>query len=91
MKIIVLNRSPKGEHSISLQYVHFLLKRFPQHEFKIINEVGSSTLLKACHPCRSFTLGQAMTGGFQPPSDSSALFCLQHMKDASTQAELAEK
>lgn len=37
MKIIVLNGSPKGEHSITLQYVHFLRKKFPQHEFKIIH------------------------------------------------------
>jgi multimeric flavodoxin WrbA len=37
MKIIVLNGSPKGEHSITLQYVHFIQKRFPQHELKIIH------------------------------------------------------
>lgn len=34
MKIIVLNGSPKGEHSITLQYSHFLQKKFPQHELK---------------------------------------------------------
>jgi multimeric flavodoxin WrbA len=37
MKIIVLNGSPKGEHSITFQYVHFLQKKFPQHELKTIN------------------------------------------------------
>ena len=37
MKIIVLNGSPKGEYSITLQYVHFIQKRFPQHELKIIH------------------------------------------------------
>ncbi len=37
MKIIVLNGSPKGDHSITLQYVHFIQKRFPQHELKTIN------------------------------------------------------
>lgn len=37
MKIIVLNGSPKGEHSITLHYVHFIQKRFPQHELKIIH------------------------------------------------------
>jgi hypothetical protein len=36
MKIIVLNRSPKGEHSITLQYSHFIQKKFPQHELKPI-------------------------------------------------------
>jgi len=37
MKIIVLNGSPKGEYSITLQYVHFIRKRYPQHELKIIH------------------------------------------------------
>jgi multimeric flavodoxin WrbA len=37
VKVIVLNGSPKGEYSITLQYVHFLQKKFPQHEFKAIN------------------------------------------------------
>lgn len=34
MKIIVLNGSPKGEHSITLQYSHFIQKKFPQHVLK---------------------------------------------------------
>ena len=37
MKIIILNGSPKGEFSITLQYVHFIQKKFPQHELKIIH------------------------------------------------------
>ena len=37
MKIVVLNGSPKGEFSITLQYVHFIQKKFPQHEFKIFH------------------------------------------------------
>ena len=37
MKIIVLNGSPKGKHSITLQYVHYMQKQFSQHEFKTIN------------------------------------------------------
>jgi len=37
MKIIVLNGSPKGEYSITLQYVAYIQKHFPQHEFRIIN------------------------------------------------------
>jgi len=36
MKIIVLNGSPKGDLSVTLQYVHFIQKKFPQHELKII-------------------------------------------------------
>ena len=37
MKISVLNGSPKGESSITLQYVNFIQKKFPQHEFKIFH------------------------------------------------------
>ncbi len=36
MKIVVLNGSPKGETSVTMQYVAFIQKKFPQHDFKII-------------------------------------------------------
>ena len=34
MKIAVLNGSPKGQISVTMQYVHFLEQRFPETEFK---------------------------------------------------------
>ncbi len=37
MIITVLNGSPKGEQSVTMQYVGFLQKNFPQHELKIVN------------------------------------------------------
>ena len=37
MKIIVLNGSPKGNISVTMQYVLFIQKKFPQHELKILN------------------------------------------------------
>ena len=37
MKIVVLNGSPKGDISVTMQYVHFLRKKFPQHDLKILN------------------------------------------------------
>lgn len=37
MKIVVLNGSPKGEISVSVQYIKFIAKKFPEHEFKLIN------------------------------------------------------
>ena len=37
MKIAVLNGSPKGELSVTMQYVKFIQKKFPEHELKIIN------------------------------------------------------
>lgn len=37
MKIIVLSGSPKGELSITLQYVHFLQNKFPQHDLRVFH------------------------------------------------------
>jgi len=37
MKITVLSGSPKGEMSVTLQYVKFIQRKFPQHELKIIH------------------------------------------------------
>ena len=37
MKIVVLNGSPKGNISVTLQYVLFIRKKFPQHELKVFN------------------------------------------------------
>jgi multimeric flavodoxin WrbA len=37
MKIVVLNGSPKGEMSITLQYIRFLEKKYPQHSFHVLN------------------------------------------------------
>ena len=36
MKIVVLNGSPKGETSVTRQYVVYLEKRFPQHQFVVL-------------------------------------------------------
>jgi multimeric flavodoxin WrbA len=36
MKISVINGSPKGEASITIQYVNFLQKKFPQDSFQIL-------------------------------------------------------
>ncbi len=35
MKIVVLGGSPKGETSVTMQYVKYMQKEFPQHEFRI--------------------------------------------------------
>ena len=37
MKIIVLNGSPKGDLSVTMQYIHYVHKRFPQHEWVVHN------------------------------------------------------
>jgi multimeric flavodoxin WrbA len=37
MKITVLNGSPKGIKSVTMQYIHYIQKMFPQHEMDIVN------------------------------------------------------
>jgi NAD(P)H-dependent FMN reductase len=37
MKITVLNGSPKGNLSVTMQYVHFIRLKFPAHQFVIHN------------------------------------------------------
>jgi multimeric flavodoxin WrbA len=37
MKIIVLNGSPKGDVSVTMQYVAYLQKKFPSHDYQILN------------------------------------------------------
>ena len=37
MKIVVLNGSPKGDISVTMQYINYIQKKFPIHEIKIQN------------------------------------------------------
>jgi multimeric flavodoxin WrbA len=37
LKILVLNGSPKGNVSVTMQYVHYIQERFPEHELEIVN------------------------------------------------------
>jgi multimeric flavodoxin WrbA len=37
MKIVVLNGSPKGDLSVTMQYVAYLAKVYPQHEFNMLH------------------------------------------------------
>jgi multimeric flavodoxin WrbA len=37
MRITVLGGSPKGDKSVTLQYVRYVSKAFPQHEFNVIH------------------------------------------------------
>ena len=37
MKIAVINGSPKGEYSITLQTVLYLQQQYPQHDFQVLN------------------------------------------------------
>ena len=37
MKILVLNGSPKGEYSITLQTIRYLEKKYPEHDFEVLH------------------------------------------------------
>lgn len=37
MKIAILNGSPKGDESVTMQYIHYIQKKHPEHEYKILN------------------------------------------------------
>ena len=37
MRILVLNGSPKGEYSVTLQTSLYLQKRYPQHDFEVLH------------------------------------------------------
>ncbi len=37
MKIAVINGSPKGDYSITLQTVHYLERKYPDHSFAVLN------------------------------------------------------
>ncbi len=37
MNIIVLNGSPKGKNSVTIQTSHYLAKRYPQHSFEVLH------------------------------------------------------
>jgi multimeric flavodoxin WrbA len=50
MQITVLNGSPKGMTSVTMQYVLFLQKKHPQHEFRILN---------ICHDIKNLEDNQA--------------------------------
>jgi multimeric flavodoxin WrbA len=47
MKIVVLNGSPKGDVSVTRQYVLYLEKAFPQHRFVVLHVAQQSRKLEA--------------------------------------------
>lgn len=49
IKIVVLNGSPKGDLSVTMQYILYIQKKFPQHEFKILNIAQQIKILEKNH------------------------------------------
>lgn len=64
MKITVLNGSPKGEQSVTMQYVGFIQKKFPQHEFKIVNIAQSIRRLEQNEQAFQDVLDEVRTSNF---------------------------
>ena len=46
MKIVVLNGSPKGDQSVTMQYILYIQKKIPKHEYKILNVAQKIKLLE---------------------------------------------
>jgi len=41
MKLVILNGSPKGDESVSMQYILYVKKKHPEHEYIILNVAQS--------------------------------------------------
>ena len=41
MKIVIINGSPKGDISVTMQYVAYIQKKFPEHSYEILNVAHS--------------------------------------------------
>ena len=46
MKIAVLNGSPKGDISATMQHILYIKKKFPQHEYKFLNVAQQIKILE---------------------------------------------
>jgi multimeric flavodoxin WrbA len=46
MKIVVMGGSPKGDTSVTLQYVHYMQQRFPDHHFEVVQISSRINLLE---------------------------------------------
>ena len=46
MKIVVLNGSPKGDVSVTMQYVAYIRKKFPEHSYDILNVAHEITRIE---------------------------------------------
>jgi multimeric flavodoxin WrbA len=59
MRITVVSGSPKGEQSVSLQYLRFIEKRFPEHVFTVFN-VSHQIRTRQKDPAKLTAIIQAM-------------------------------
>ena len=58
MKIAVINGSPKGKYSITLQTVRYLERKFPEHEFVTLHAGQTIRALE-----RDFTPARELLAG----------------------------
>ena len=65
MKILILNGSPAGDDSITLQTVLYLQKLFPDHEYRIENAARKiKAIEKDFAPSREALLSKVLVGSF---------------------------
>ncbi len=61
MKIAVLNGSPKGQISVTMQYVHFLQQKFPETEFKMVDVALKINKLEKDNKAFHETIGEIIS------------------------------
>ncbi len=46
MKIVILNGSPKGDESVTMQYLLYIKKKHPEHEYEFLNVAQQIKILE---------------------------------------------
>lgn len=46
MKLIILNGSPKGNESVTMQYILYIKNKIPEHEYQILNVAQQANILE---------------------------------------------
>ena len=78
MRFVVLNGSPKGDVSATMQYVRFIQKKYPSHEFLIQNISQRISKLEEDEEAfqeviRSIGSADGVFSGFSPSITSSSI------------------
>ncbi len=64
MKILVLNGSPKGPTSVTMQYIAYWQKRFPTHEFTVVHAAQQQRLFEKSDAAFDEVMQKVTSAGF---------------------------
>lgn len=78
MKILVVNGSPKGKYSITLQSVEYLKIKYPQHEFEVLDAGQKIKALERDFTCAAEMLEKAELVLFSYPVYTFIAPCQLH-------------